>query len=52
MKLWIGDTSFCFTLVTFAETEEEARKKLDAFLSEQSDSVVTLTEYDGEVLHV
>ena len=52
MNLWIAETTFCFTLVTFAETEEEARKKVDAYLSEQSDSIATINEYEGEVVHV
>lgn len=52
MNLWIIDTVSIYTLVTFAETEEEARKKVEAYLSGESDSIATITKSEEEVINV
>lgn len=51
MNLWIAETNYVYTLVTIAESEEEARRKIENFLG-PADRIITITKQDKDVIYV
>jgi len=53
ISLWVAETNLCYMMVTFAETEEEARKKFEAEIKDDSKEIIACIDKCEEgVVHV